>query len=149
MSPSMADILNYLYVVANREVPLWLRRHYDADDAVSETLLEAWQADQEGNLRWLRTALLNNIRNAIRANARTTAMHHAQRMPGWFQRASGYRKPADLSREPSPEYRMTLAEGLASLSPRQRRILLGDEPASKGSFRMVQSRAKEKLCDVA
>lgn len=138
----MADIRLYLLAIAHREIPPWLRREWDADDAVQDTLIEAWLAGKDEK-PWMRTALLNNIRNAVRnALARITGRRRRHR-PWWEW--GRYPPPQQTSREPDPQAVAMLNESLARLTPRQQSILLGDNLATKGSHRMVQARAREKV----
>ena len=136
----------YLLAVANREIPTWLRRFYDADDAVQEAMLQLHLAGDRVRepRRWATVALRNLIHNAMRdANARITGRKRiASRR--WSSERKPYPKPTLLSREPEPSTVVDLHEQLNRLTPRQRKVLLGDEPTTKGQFRMIQARARDR-----
>lgn len=137
-------VKRYLYTIATHEIPRWLRRRYDADDAVQETLLEAWLTGKD-ELQWLRVALLNNIRNAIRnAVARITGkrISHQQKQEKFWSRTKYY-QPRTLTRESNPSFLAMLKEGLSREPIRRVQILTGDKPSTKNQHRMIRLRAKQ------
>jgi RNA polymerase sigma-70 factor (ECF subfamily) len=67
----------YLLFVAERLIPYWLRQHCPPDDAVQQTLLQAWKArDQYAGTTeaqrkgWLRTILTNVVKGMLKQQPR-------------------------------------------------------------------------------
>ena len=125
----LTDARTYLLKIAHRAIPAWMRPIYDADDAVQETLLEAWRTNHYDK-GWLITVVRHKTGNALR---RAVAI---KRRPTWRSR---------FSREPSPAMLAALNDSLSRLCGRWQRVLLGDEAATHNQWRMIRLRAERAL----
>jgi RNA polymerase sigma-70 factor (ECF subfamily) len=125
-SDALADLLEryreYLLLIANAEVPDNLRAKLGASDLVQQSVAEAWQSfdrfegTNEFELRgWLRSILLNNLRDANRKFCGTAKRNASLEFPltreardqPWFQ--------SIVAADPSPSQTAVASEELTLL----------------------------------